>query len=342
MLKIHKTRLFSRRPCFVSFIIGDSNRKVIPTSTFPPSTIQLALLLIHKMARITFLGMGNIGSAVTCELVKANNAVTAWNRTVSRPGVQAAVDAGATFEPSIEAAISRSDIVMICVLKYKTIIEMLAPLPRELFAGKTVVNFTTGSPGDASSMDAKVRDLGAARYFDGAIMVVPSLIGAPECTLVVSGESEDAYSDISGLLAPLGNARYLGAEIGAACRWDSAVLVQGSGLMAGMIIALSILRKGSPDGKVGPLIDGMVPLVNSLVPVLHMLAESWDAEKSREDDEDSTALFLEATETIKRTCEESGVDFGTLEGYLGKLKKAQELHGLDSTFADLAPLYRKD
>ena len=48
-----------------------------------------------------------------------------------------------------------------------------------------------------------VRNLGAARYFDGAIMVIPSLIGTSECTLVISGESKDAYSNILELLAPL-------------------------------------------------------------------------------------------------------------------------------------------
>ena len=292
------------------------------------------------MSGITFLGLGSMGSVLARELSKTNQ-VTAWNRTASRPGVKVATDAGATFEPDAATAIAKNNILIINLLNYKVTNDVLALLPPDGLAGKTVLNFTNGTPKDASDMEAKVRGLGATVYLDGAIMVVPSAIGTPDAMFIVSG-SQEALSSVSSILAAFGTERYLGPEIGAAARWDNAGLVQMYGMMAGMVIGLSILKKGSPDGKIGGAIEGMVPFLQALVPLIGMIAARWDAGEFEENDGHPMSMLVEGVECIKRTCEESGVDFGTMEAFLAKMKEAEAVYGSFSALAALGPLHLKN
>lgn len=293
------------------------------------------------MANITLLGLGSMGSVLARELAKANNNVTAWNRTVSRPGVKVAVEAGATFEPSALAAIAKNDILMINLLNYSVINDVLALLSSDGLAGKTVISLTNGTPGDASDMEAKVRGLGAAAYLDGAIMATPYAVGTPESMVLISG-NQDTLSAVSNILAPLGAERYLGSDIGAAARWDNAALVQMYGMLTGMVVGLAILKKGNPNGKIGGSIEGMVPVMQSLVPLLGMVAARWDAEEFAENDGHPMAMLTESVVNIKKTCDEIGVDFGTMEVFLEKVKEAEKVYGPASALAALGPLHLKN
>ncbi|SPO05565.1 uncharacterized protein DNG_08252 [Cephalotrichum gorgonifer] len=294
------------------------------------------------MSSATFLGLGNMGSALAQQLAKSNTNVTAWNRTQDRPGVKAAVEAGATYEPSAAAAIAKNDIVVVCLLNYAALTEVFAALPEGALSGKTVINFTNGTPNDASDMGAAVLAKGAARYFDGAIMVPPYVVGTPGSTFVISGESQEAYSTVSGLLAAFGSGQYLGSETGAASRFDNGLLVQMYGMFLGMFLGLGIMKKGSPDGKIGSSIDGMVPLVQALVPLMGMIAARWDADEHAENDGHPMNMLVESVETIRRTCEESGVDFGTMELFLERMKAAEKSYGALSGLSAIGPAHLKE
>lgn len=292
------------------------------------------------MANITFLGLGSMGSVLARELAKASNKVTAWNRTASRPSVKVATDTGATFEPSAAAAIAKNDILIVNLLNYNVINDVLATLPADGLAGKTVINFTNGTPKDASDMETKVGVLGAKVYLDGAIMATPYAIGTPDAMFIISGDQQ-ALSSVSDILKPFGAERYIGSDIGAASRWDNAALVQMYGMLAGMVVGLAVLKKGSPDGKIGNAIEGMVPMLQSLVPFLGMVAARWDAEQFDENDSHPMSMLVESVENIKRTCEEGGVDFGTMEVFLRKIREAEKVYGPDSGIAALGPLHLK-
>lgn len=292
------------------------------------------------MTNITFLGLGSMGSVLARELAKANNRVTAWNRTASRPSVKVATDAGAIFEPNVAAAIAENDILIINLLNYDAVNDVFGTLPADGLAGKTVVNLTNGTPKDASDMEAKAGVLGAKVYLDGAVMSTPYAIGTPDAKYLVSGDRQ-ALSSVSEILKPLGAERYLGSDIGAASRWDNAALVQMYGMLAGMIVGLAVIKKGSPDGKIGNAIEGMVPTLQSLVPLLGMVAARWDAEQFDENDSHPMSMLTASVENIKRTCKEGGVDFGTMEVFLGKLREAEKVYGPDSAIAVLGPLHLK-
>jgi 3-hydroxyisobutyrate dehydrogenase len=62
------------------------------------------------MARIGFIGLGNMGGPMAANLVKAGHAVTAFD--VSGERVAAAVSAGATGAGSVGAAASGAELVL--------------------------------------------------------------------------------------------------------------------------------------------------------------------------------------------------------------------------------------
>ena len=65
--------------------------------------------------KIAFLGLGTMGAPMTANLVKNGFSVTAWNRTLNRPGVEIAQKAGATIVKSIQEAVTDMDIICTCV-----------------------------------------------------------------------------------------------------------------------------------------------------------------------------------------------------------------------------------
>jgi hypothetical protein len=133
----------------------------------------------HKMATtqgITFIGIGNMGLAAVLALRKANLPVTIWNRTTTSPKVQSAIAAGATLEPSLSSALSANPLIIICVLDYPTITSLFTPLPPSLFANKTIINLTNGTPRQSTAMQSLLQERQISSYFDGAIMVTPQMV----------------------------------------------------------------------------------------------------------------------------------------------------------------------
>jgi 3-hydroxyisobutyrate dehydrogenase-like beta-hydroxyacid dehydrogenase len=89
-------------------------------------------------------------------------------------------------------------------------------------AGRTLVQFSTGTPKEARDSEASAKQNGTA-YLDGAILAYPREVGH-DALIVVSGD-EGAYAGVKGLLAALStDVRYLGAAVGAAAALDVAVM----------------------------------------------------------------------------------------------------------------------
>ncbi|KAH6617469.1 hypothetical protein F5144DRAFT_660790 [Chaetomium tenue] len=243
------------------------------------------------MATITSIGIGNMGAALASALLKGPNPpqLTIWNRTADRPQVKALVTQGATFEPSLSAAIARSTTILICLLDYAAITTALAPLsttptdnnnnntPGPL-AGKTIINLTNGTPTQARAMATTLTALGAAAYFDGGIMVTPQLVGTPAAFVILSsgGVSQAEFEDggVAALLQPVGKVEYVaGDDAGAASLYDVAALTAMYGMFMGAFTGIALLGKRKGQGGVGEkgvvkkAVDGvMVPVLTALVP----------------------------------------------------------------------------
>ncbi|MEA5533943.1 NAD(P)-dependent oxidoreductase [Crocosphaera sp. XPORK-15E] len=65
--------------------------------------------------QLAFIGLGLMGGSMTANLAQKGFSVKAWNRTLNRPGVTLAKEAGATLVNSIQEAVETADIIFTCV-----------------------------------------------------------------------------------------------------------------------------------------------------------------------------------------------------------------------------------
>ena len=174
------------------------------------------------MSKLTMLGLGAMGTAVTKTLIDNGHDVTAWNRSPGK--IRGIVESGGQGAGSLKQAIEASQIVMVCIHGYKATRQMLDdPEIVPLLRGRTIMQMSTGTPAEARAAQTWINERGG-HYLDCAITVYPSSIGRSDGQLLFSGERE-AYDRCTPFLGCLGgDIRYLGTKVGAAAALDMAIV----------------------------------------------------------------------------------------------------------------------
>jgi len=208
------------------------------------------------MSDVTVIGLGAMGSAIAGTFVHAGVPTTVWNRSAEK--MQPLVAAGAHAADGFDAAVEGSPVIVVCVDDY-TVTNSLFELQGAgtALAGRTLIQFSTGTPEEARDAEAAFTRAGA-HYLDGAILAYPREIGH-DALITVSGP-EQLFADRKDLLTTLSSdVRYLGGAIGGAAALDVAVMsyyiLTHLGLVhAGLICESEGVR---PDLLAGVLVDSM-------------------------------------------------------------------------------------
>lgn len=148
---------------------------------------------------VSVMGLGEMGGALARALLDAGHRVTVWNRTDSKAVPFAA--RGADVAPSAVAAATSSPLTIICMSSYGAALEALAAAGD--LRGRTLVQLSSGTPGDARDAALWAADRGAD-YLDGAILAWPRQIGGPDAALIVSGPTQVYDRAVSTLRALVG------------------------------------------------------------------------------------------------------------------------------------------
>ena len=117
------------------------------------------------MSEVTVIGLGNMGSALARVLLENRLRVTVWNRSPEK--ATPLVEKGAVLVPDVATAVAASPIIIICVTNYAAANQILSESGAD-FAGKLLVQLTTGIPRDARTAEAWAHRHGAD-YLEGAI-----------------------------------------------------------------------------------------------------------------------------------------------------------------------------
>ncbi|MFI0411315.1 NAD(P)-dependent oxidoreductase [Actinomadura sp. 3N508] len=184
---------------------------------------------------VTVLGLGLMGTALAEALLKNGHSVTVWNRSPGK--AEPLVAKGARRAATAAEAIAASPLVIVCMSVYGNADDVLTG---EAPAGRTVVQLTNGTPGQARALAEHVTARGG-RYVDGGIMAVPQMIGGPDALILYSGD-EAAFEESRTLLDAFGTARFLGADPGLAPLFDLALLDAMYGMLAGFFHAVALVR----------------------------------------------------------------------------------------------------
>ncbi|MFB7918133.1 NAD(P)-dependent oxidoreductase [Streptomyces sp. NPDC056061] len=172
------------------------------------------------LAPVTVLGLGPMGAALAHAFVDKGHPTTVWNRSAHK--ADDLVAKGALRAETAADALKAGSLVVVCVSDYEAMRQILEPAKAEL-SGKTLVNVTSGTPDEAHAAVSWAAEHGA-EYLDGAVMVPPAAVGAPEAVFFYSGSRAPFDAHVDTLRTMGGDAKYLGADPGLAVLYNTALL----------------------------------------------------------------------------------------------------------------------
>jgi 3-hydroxyisobutyrate dehydrogenase-like beta-hydroxyacid dehydrogenase len=225
--------------------------------------------------RVAMIGTGQMGSALALAVKKGGHTVTAWNRTPGR--AQHLLEQGIAVAPSVLNAVSEADLILVCVMDPASATALLTvDAVEQALAGKTLVNYTTGTPQDATAM-AEWAQVKGINYIDGAIMCLPWEIGQSHSLLVHAGSQKgyDRYADTLKLLG--GACTYVDAAAGNAALIDSALLTVFYGSV------MSFCQAGLMADAYGLNLTQLMPLVEKFLPTCVKMMQTAERLTARGD-----------------------------------------------------------
>lgn len=220
------------------------------------------------MTTVSFLGLGEMGSALARNVIRAGHPTIVWNRTATRTAPL--VDAGAAAANTPGAA-TDADLVVVCLFDHASVHEVLDPLADRL-PGKGILNLTTTSPDGARELARWSAAIGAD-YLDGGVMATPEMIGTPAAGVLYSG-SRRLYEECRTIFESWGTAAYFGDDAGMASLYDLALLSSMYVMFAGFFHGAAMVGAAGVPAK--EFAARAVDWLHAMVPAITDYAEVID------------------------------------------------------------------
>jgi 3-hydroxyisobutyrate dehydrogenase-like beta-hydroxyacid dehydrogenase len=222
------------------------------------------------MARIGFLGLGEMGTPMASRLRRAGHDLVVWNRSPERTAPL--VQEGAAVAPSPAMAASRSDFVITMLATPEALEQVLfgtRGLAPALSGGQVLIDMSTVGPDEVRSV--------AARLPKGASLVDAPVRGSVDRAEsgsldVFVGATDEDYERVRPILETLGSVRHAGGPgSGAAMKLvanlalGAAIVTLGEALSLGEALELErgVLLDALVDSPVGPIVKAKRASVES-------------------------------------------------------------------------------
>ncbi|MBN35604.1 MAG: 6-phosphogluconate dehydrogenase [Rhodospirillaceae bacterium] len=204
------------------------------------------------MAKVSVLGLGNMGAAIAWAFHKANHDLVVWNRSSERSRPFA--DADITVAENPVDAIAASSFIVVCVDSNPVADSFLqADDVAAVLGGRTVVQFSTSTPKEAEASATWLASR-SAHYIDGAIHCSPGHIGTDDAAFLLSGD-KNIYGAVRPFLACLGGDQtFIGETVRAASALELASVCEVYGRFAAVSHAALICEaEGIPLDQLAAL-----------------------------------------------------------------------------------------
>lgn len=174
------------------------------------------MMTISKNLNVSFLGAGGVmGSPMTSNIAKAGFYTKAWNRTIHRPGVEAAKNAGANISASIAEAVKDADVIITClgdVPDVEAVVLGSGGITEFAKPGTLIIEMSTIGPEAARKIGSELKKRNL-RFLDAPISGgdVGAINGT--LTIMVGGETAD-FEEAKPILEVMGNKIFYCGSIG--------------------------------------------------------------------------------------------------------------------------------
>ncbi|NLY70094.1 MAG: NAD(P)-dependent oxidoreductase [Clostridiales bacterium] len=162
------------------------------------------------MAKVGWIGLGNMGNPMSRNLLKAGHEVTVWNRTKAK--AQQVLDAGAKWADSPKEVAEQSDIIFTMVADGPVLQAVTLGdngVVAGLSAGKIVIDMSTVAPAESLKVNDAIEAKGC-KFLRAP--VTGSTVLAENATLgILASGDKEAYDKVLPLFEKMGkNQFYLG------------------------------------------------------------------------------------------------------------------------------------
>ncbi|MEA2572405.1 MAG: hypothetical protein QOI24_4406 [Acidobacteriota bacterium] len=215
------------------------------------------------MAKIGFLGLGEMGTPMATRLLRAGHELTVWNRSPKR--TVALANDGAAVAASPAKAAAGADVIVTMLATPEALEQVLfgsEGLAAALSAGQLLIDMSTVGPDEVRSA--------AARLPNGAAIVDAPVRGSvPQATTgkleVFVGATQEQYERVRPILELLGTVRHAGGPGSGAAMKLVANLVLGAAIVTlGEALALGDALELKPDLVLDVLTDSPIgPIVKA-------------------------------------------------------------------------------
>jgi 3-hydroxyisobutyrate dehydrogenase-like beta-hydroxyacid dehydrogenase len=214
-----------------------------------------------NMARIGFLGLGEMGTPMASRLLHAGHEVIAWNRTAERTAPLAQQGAAVASSPAKAAAGANFVITMLATPEaLEQVLFGTDGLAAALSPGQILIDMSTVGPDEIRSVAARI---------PGSVSVVDAPVrgSVPQATSgrldIFVGATDEDYERVRPILESLGSVRHTGGQgSGAAMKLvanlalGAAIVALGEALSLGDSLALDrkTLLDALADSPIGPIV----------------------------------------------------------------------------------------
>lgn len=188
---------------------------------------------------VSVLGLGLIGSAIARVFLKNGWKTTVWNRSSSKS--EALIAIGATGTSSAAECIAANKLVVTCFLGADDFEAVLNQVEPSHCSGRTIVDFTSGSPLQIQRSQEIASNLSFSAYLRGAIMTTPAYVGDAEVPVYYSGD-EEVFQGLKSILKMLGPPRHIDKNVGAAAIYETVMGHCFYGFAGGFVQAMAVLK----------------------------------------------------------------------------------------------------
>jgi len=162
--------------------------------------------------KITFIGLGKMGSAMVERLLHAGHTVTIYNRTAAK--MEPLVAMGAIPANSVANAVKQTTVVMTSLLDDKAVLEVTGQLVQLMQPDSIHIGLSTILPDTAITL-AAMHHAQQNTYISATVLGVPSVARAGELTTFCAGPEDKLQIAIPLLQAFTSNIVPLGSKINA-------------------------------------------------------------------------------------------------------------------------------
>jgi 3-hydroxyisobutyrate dehydrogenase-like beta-hydroxyacid dehydrogenase len=266
------------------------------------------------VTKVTVLGLGPMGQALSVALLDAGHHTTVWNRTESKADALRA--RGAVWASNPEEAVVASELTLVNVVDHDAV-DVVLDAAGNAVDGCAIVGLSSDTP-DRARQTAKLAEERGGRYLDGAIMTPTPTIGTASASILFAGARElfDAHRDV---FAVLGVPTWQGEDVGRAAAFDMLLLDLFWTSVSGFLHALVVARaNGITPSELLPHARGIVDI---LPPIFEEFAERIEADRHG----DSSAPVASVAASVRHliaASQDAGVDPGALQAFLGYVDTA--------------------